>query len=470
MLLILRSDSRSEAGCASSLQTIPAGIPGEPFKSLGFWRLRTHDRTTLIERIAPYMVARLPKAYFIQTVATEYGWPCEILSPGPAQTDNYGIKCWQQVIIEFWESPSKTVEKLLVLAQAWFFTLLRYTYRMRFSARGKRGEIDPIVGDTHSSREAQYAGGLTKRDIYRLIGTPNKYGATFYRSCYADVQRCSEWKRLCDRILWFCKSIQFPTYSDSPEHILKELGGNLPSIILQRRWSHTAIQLAKTSHMAMGTADDMRILGAKVTCEGSCSLKRMKHMEQEIQNLQLHCKTLSLASETMVECKRSIAALTGRIKEDRMDFEETHAFKHAPSSLEAVVACRWLLENLPTTSGKQKGFGIQWRLFWQLQWRLRDEGTKSGKHPLQKLKGDEKYNIIGKNLYGTLSNVLHGYGHLHHVPLHPDVQTMVNIIGPVHYNKDKEINIEAERRRWFTGRSKGTTGDKMLEKLPEGFA
>jgi hypothetical protein len=125
------------------------------------------------------------------------------------------------------------------------------------------------VEDLHSCTETQYAARLTKRDIHRLTGIPNKYGATFYRSCYKDVQRCSGWKSFCASILWFCKSIQFPTNSDSPERILEELEGNLPSVILQRRWSRTAARLAETSHLAMGTADYMKRLDAKVTSEGS---------------------------------------------------------------------------------------------------------------------------------------------------------------------------------------------------------
>jgi hypothetical protein len=187
----------------------------------------------------------------------------------------------------------------------------------------------------------------------------------------------------------------------------------------------------------------------------------MEQMEQEIGSLRVQCKRLFLACETMVECKRSIAVLTERIERDRMKFD-THALKYASLTLDDLVACRWLLENLPVTGGTQKGFGIQWRSFWQLQWNQYDDSVKSGKHPLWTLKGDERYNRVGKNLYGTLSSVLHGYGHLRNVPLHPDVQKMVKIIGPVHYNKHKEIDIEAERKRWLTGRNKVASKQEML--------
>lgn len=145
------------------------------------------------------------------------------------------------------------------------------------------------------------------------------------------------------------------------------------------------------------------------------------------------------------------------IEKDRVDMGAAHTLSHASSSLEDVVACRWLLENLPVTSGLQKGVGIQWRTFWQIQWNQYTGSVKSGRHLLRTLEGNEKYNSVGMNFYGTLSNVLHGYGHLRDVPLHPDVQTMIKTIRAVHYNKDKQIDIEAERRRWLTGKLKFAT-------------
>jgi len=45
--------------------------------------------------------------------------------------------------------------------------------------------------------------------------------------------------------------------------------------------------------------------------------------------------------------------------------------------------------------------------------------------------------------------------------LHPDVQTTVKTIGPIYYNKDKQIDIEAERRRWLTGRDKVASKKEM---------
>jgi hypothetical protein len=127
MHLIFRSSSKPETSCASPLDTLLADVPDKPFKPLDFCHIATHDRKTLVERIAPYMVARLPRAYLMQTIVAEYGWSCGILSPGLAQAEDISISCWQHVVTEFWKNPSQTTKKLLLLAQAWFYTLLRYT-------------------------------------------------------------------------------------------------------------------------------------------------------------------------------------------------------------------------------------------------------------------------------------------------------------------------------------------------------
>lgn len=485
---VFKSCTKLRDACSPSLDTAPAGIPGGPFKSLDFWGIAAHDRKTLVDRISPYMVARLSRRYSIQTVAADCGWSCSIFSSGTAQTGDDSVSCWRRVVTEFWENPRQTTDNLLMSVRAWFYTLLRYTYRIRFSAQGKRCQSDLILGDLRSCTQKPYTAGLSKRDVHRLTGIPRKYGATFYRSCYKDVQYSSDWKVFCASILWFCKLIHFPTYSDCPEQVLKELRGNLPAVVLQQRWLHTASRIVETSAQVAGTAEDLKRLEERVSCECSSNTKRIEQMGHEIGSLRIQCRKLSLACETMAEaqskevrtqqrawgkqlenlrnavcksearCKKSIAALAEQMKNDHIASDGATAL----SSLETIVACRWLLETLPDASGKQKGFGGEWGLFWKLQWSQCEQGLTSGKHPLHRVKGEERYNKVGKSLYGTLSTVLHGYGHLRNVPLHPDVRTIVAAISPIHYNKEKQIDIEAERRRWLVGTNKVATKKDVL--------
>jgi hypothetical protein len=154
------------------------------------------------------------------------------------------------------------------------------------------------------------------------------------------------------------------------------------------------------------------------------------------------------SSET--KSTRTITALAKQVEKDRNSSIDSNSPKNKRPSVEAVVACRWLLEHLPSTKPIQQGFGSQWRLFWQNQWKQYKKEASRNDHPLRGLAGDEKYNKVGQGLYGTLSNLLHGYGRLRMQPLDPDVQTVVDTISPVYYNSDGRIDLKAERRRWLT--------------------
>lgn len=200
MRLVFRSYSESEIGTDSPTEALRTKNTDDLSKPLKFWHIATHDPKSLVERVIPYMVADISKRHLIQTVIGGYGWSCRIISHRSKQAEDRVITCWQQVVNKFWKKPSRTAKRLLMLVRAWFYTLLRSKYRSRFLARGKRCTSGIMVGDTNSFTEAQYAAELTPREIHQLIGIPNKYGATFYRSCYKDVQQCSSWQSLCAKI------------------------------------------------------------------------------------------------------------------------------------------------------------------------------------------------------------------------------------------------------------------------------
>src|SRR5690242_7721122 len=110
MYLNYRYCSKPKNGCASSICTPPPTFPDRPFRSLAYWHIASHDRQALAERITPYLAARLPSRYLIQTVAKECDWSWRTLSLGSAHTDNDSVKYWQQVLTKFWENPSRTAE------------------------------------------------------------------------------------------------------------------------------------------------------------------------------------------------------------------------------------------------------------------------------------------------------------------------------------------------------------------------
>ncbi|RYN65495.1 hypothetical protein AA0117_g12164 [Alternaria alternata] len=79
----------------------------------------------------PYMATRIRRQYLLQTLLKKHTWLREVLYPAPVPEDNVHSNL-QQATVSFWKDPAQTITKLFKLTRMWFFTLLRYTYRMRF--------------------------------------------------------------------------------------------------------------------------------------------------------------------------------------------------------------------------------------------------------------------------------------------------------------------------------------------------
>ncbi|KAF2621095.1 hypothetical protein BU25DRAFT_426742 [Macroventuria anomochaeta] len=460
-------------------------IPDKPYRSLDFWYIAPHDRETLVGHIMPYMAARLPKKYLLQTIIEKHIWAREILSPAPTQTEDVSLTYLQQIATEFWDEPRQTIAKLVRLTRAWFFTLLRYTYRMRFFEGSKTYQSDFDVQHIPSCETRQYISELTEIEVYRLTRIPYKYGATFYRSSYENIKQCLAWKRFCARIQTFCDLVGLYASPEDPEQSLKELQNNLTSVMLQREWLRTTAQLEETAILARDTARHVKEISERVASEGSINLQLMEETRQQVRDLQLQCNDLRLGQttsshsqqcnsklstelqrqnrawgkefeclhsrieESEARCRRHIATFPEQIDKDRTESSHLDGLRQEGPSVEALVACRWLLEHLPAANSVHPGFGNRWRMFWQSQWSQFRVEAGHDDHPLRGLVDDEKYNRVGNGLYGTLSNFLHEYGHLRIKPLHPDVQKVVDTISPMHYNSDGQIDLEAEKRRWL---------------------
>jgi len=459
-------------------------IPNKPNKSLDFWYIAPHDRKTLTRLIMPYMAARIPRRYLLQTLLEKHTWLSEILLPARRQKEDVRLDFLQQITASFWKSPRRTIEKLVKLTRTWFFTLLRYTYRTRFFNGSTTCRSDLEVPDIQSYEAQRYISELTESEVHRLVCVSNKYGATFYRSSYKSVKQCPAWTRFCARIQTFCDAMGLFAPPRDPEQSLEELQNNLSSLVLRQEWLRTTAHLDETAVLARGTARYVKELNGRVASAGLINLNLAEETRQHVRTLlQQYNKlqsTLATSSHPQ-QCDSNVSAELQRQRRAwekelqclRSRIEESEAVTErqlvtlaeqtkkgctnishptVPSNewrrVEVLVACRWLLEHLPAPNSKQQGFGNRWRLFWQSQWKQYKQGASCEDHPLHALVGDEKYNRVGKGLYGTLSSFLHEYGRLRIDPLNSDVQRVVDSISPVHYNSNGQIDIEAERRRW----------------------
>jgi hypothetical protein len=267
-------------------------IPDEPHKSLDFWYIAPHDRDTFIKRVMPYMAARLPRRYLVQTLLEKHNWACEIFGPASTQPEDVSLASLQRTLDSFWQDPRRTTAKLLILTRMSFFTLLRYMYRMRFLKGSGRDRIDLDVSDAQSCETWQYISELTEADVYRLTCVPNKYGAYFYRNSYKGVKRCPAWKRVCARIKALCDAVGLFASLEDPEHNLKELHGNLNSVMSQRLWLRTTARLDETVVLARRTARYVKEIDRRVTSAGSINLELTGGIEQQLRDLQLQYNKL----------------------------------------------------------------------------------------------------------------------------------------------------------------------------------
>jgi hypothetical protein len=454
-------------------------------KPLDFWYIKSHDRKTLTEYIMPYMAGQLSKQCILQTVVGGQAWARELVKLEHTEAVGVDIACLQQTTAAFWKSPTTMIVDLLLLTRLWFFALLRYTYRTRFLERHKISESDFEVRNICICRKETFFSELTKDTIYRLTCVQNKYGASFYRSSYKEAKHRLGWTSYCATIRTLCRSIGLYTSSDNPEKNLRELRYNLTSIMIYRKWSQIHSQLDKTTLLARHTRRDMKNLDEQVTAGIVNNLKVIDETRQENSELQLQfdefrhaypppselqqwdtklsagleqCRLTSEKELQKLHCsiqenkaasQQLITDLKGQIEELRADLDRLHTQEERSLAADVLMICRWLLENLPSPDTKYKGFGYRWGQFWQSQWSQCKNNTKRKDHPLQGLPRDEMYNDIGKNLYSTLSERVHGYGDQRGEKLHPDVLKVLDVIRPVHFKDDGAINLKAEKKRWL---------------------
>lgn len=439
-------------------------LSGKPDRPLEFWYIKPHDRETLICQIMPYMAGRLRKRHLPRAVLDRHGWTEEFVE------DSQDESAWfRQTTTAFQVNPATMVADLLELTRLWFFMLLRYTYRRRFFKGREMSRSDLDVRHLYTNLEEDYIAELTEDEVYHLTRLQNKYGASFYRISYKDAKKRLDWTKFCKRIRSFCQSIGLYVLSQDPEKNLQELRKNLTSIILHQKLQCIRGDLAKDTVLVRSMRKDVKNL-VKLDAVHNNTARVMKREIQEM-NYQLEGllqKDVEISAELVrlrtayddrskvTDCdilqeneisKKLIPSIQSKLKRLPNEPDRLHTRQENYITADALVLCRWLLEHLPAGNPKHERLGYHWKLFWQSQW---DECRKKKRenHPLRELVDHEKYNRIGKCLYSTLSNRLHQYGLQRGDILHPDVQRVLHVIGPLHYDDSGKVNLQAEKRRW----------------------
>jgi hypothetical protein len=478
---ILRSTLAEKA--PPPAQTFPDDLAEKCDQHLSFWYIRHHDRKTLTNHIIPYMAGSLGKNDLPQNVMDRHSWVKELIKSELTDAVADNSTCFLQITAAFWENPRATAADLLRLSRFWFFILLRYTYRKRFFEGREISRSNFDIKDIYSNRNAYYTSEFDEDAIYRLTRLQNKYGASYYRGCYKDAKQRLGWTSFCVRIRVFCQSVGLYLSSNNPEKNLWELRHNLTAIMIHRKLSCFNSRLVQNTGLVHNTRKYVKKVDERMASSAMHEQTMIEDMKQKVQELSLQIEelrltpivrnearcmdledsteivTLRTAYEKKLEglgsnihqndetSKQLIKSLQSGIKELRSEFDHFKAREEESFTADALIVCRWLLEHLPLANLKEDWIGLRWKRFWEGQWD-RCKKAERESHPLWKLSRDGRYNGIGKNLYGTLSKRIHGYGHQRSDRLPPDVQLVVDAIKPVHYHDNGKINLKAERARW----------------------
>ncbi|KAF2652915.1 hypothetical protein K491DRAFT_760023 [Lophiostoma macrostomum CBS 122681] len=402
-----------------------------------FWQIERHDRRDLITRIMPYMAEVLPSKDTVQAVLKKYPWVSAFIASEAASTATDDDATFSVVRKLFWEESRRTTETLLDVTRLWFFTLIRYTYRVRF-LDGRRASRIPLTLETlYPNLDSDYGSELTEDDVYTLTRLPNRYGASLYRSVYKAARKRTAWKHFSRRILQFCISVGLDPSSRDPEIALQELRRSLSSGKLHHNVARKAERLIPTSSTLREPEPSSRS-ETEIT-----SLSSDLHVENQDDKEEDQSSPVDV--EQIMESLRT--EYDGQLDELRDRLCHLTSREQLYAGGESLLACRWLLEHLPPKSTYGEG-GYRWKRYWQKEWE-KCTGKSLENHPLSELINEEKYNRIGENLYRTLSNRLHQYGARRGEKLDTDVQKVVDAIKPIHYQADGSIDLKAERQRWI---------------------
>jgi hypothetical protein len=452
----------------------------ESDQTVDLWYIKSHDRQALVDRIMPSMARSLHKKDLLCNFMERRSWAGELVKSELTGTNaDDDSACFRQTTAAFWTDPTSLALDLLQLTRLWFFLLLRSTYRRHFfeGRESSRGVLD--VRDFCTFQHVYLFSELSEDAIHRLSCVRNRYGASFYRSSYKDTKRRLGWTSFCERIRAFCESVGLHTSSKHPEKNLWDLRHNLTSIMMHQKWLYIINPLIKEVVLARNMRVDVKKLNERMASGAMHNVQMMENMERGIMDLKSQFEDLKqepqqidmkistklkkfrVANEKKLkeldcdirhtdETSRQLIESLGReIKELRIGLGCTDTRKEERMTAEVLILCRWLLEHLPATNSGQQRLGHHWRQFWKHHWDQCKINRERKSHPLWELASDEKYNKVGRNLYGTLSERLHGYGYQLGDSLHPDVQRVVDVIRPIHYDDGGKVDLYAERMRWL---------------------
>lgn len=480
-------------------------------QSLDFWVIK--DKKDVPKRINPYLTGKLPEKYQLESLKKEKPWIEELIESEDEDDDaeEDDDEGFDDLEVAFWKDPDGIIAELRDVTRSWFYMLLRYTFRTKYQDGWKKDpspafELEDLDDDDFTSQ-------LDEKQVKVLIKRATLFSE--YKETYKETKQRIGWTHFCTRIKTFAVLVGLKTDSIKVEQILQELEKTLPdlksakklkaqSLLIERlqaeRANHAQSAANTESVNALRQrfeakqAESERILRERLEAKKAEServlrqqLEAQKAESERVLRQQLESKkaesertlrtrleaknaeaerklreslaTKNAAAERALREKLAANAEAERkLREDLQAKAETER-KHRLH--DALVSCRELMEKLvgekPVVKGSYMPGGQQFKQRWKdlfhEQW-TKCKAKKPAGHPLLGLVGQQKYYVVGKELYGTISERLHNHREYKDKEVDADVARMVHAILPAVYSKpnsteaERDWNLVTEKKRW----------------------
>ncbi|KAF1965452.1 hypothetical protein BU23DRAFT_25203 [Bimuria novae-zelandiae CBS 107.79] len=486
----------------------PQVSPDGRCQSLDFWV--TKDKKEVVKRIVPYLTGQIPKNRHLGSLKEEKPWIEELIESeddeDDEEEDEGEEESFSDLEAAFWKDPETITNELRDVTRTWFYMLLRYTFRTKHRDGWKKTspafDLEDFDGEEFTSQlDEKQVRALVRRD-----GLINEYKET-----YKETKQRTGWTRFCARLRSFTELVGLQTTSTKVEQILQELQKGLPDLknakkLEAQRLLIERLQAEKNSTTSSESvnalrqrfeakqAESERILRERLEAKKAES-ERILRQQLEAKKAESERLLRQQLESKKAESERTLRArLEAKNAEAERKLRESLAAKNAEAERalrqkieanaeaerklredlqakaeaerkhrlhDALVSCRELMEKLvgekPVVKGSYMPGGQQFKQRWKdlfhEQW-TKCKARKPAGHPLLGLVAQQKYYVVGKELYGTISERLHNHREYRDKEVDADVSRMIFAILPAVYSKpnsteaERDWNLATEKKRW----------------------
>ncbi|KAK7182429.1 hypothetical protein PSPO01_11427 [Paraphaeosphaeria sporulosa] len=479
----------------------PKAAPVELFQSLDFWVIK--DQSKVAKRIVPYMTAKIQEDQQLHSFIKAKPWMEELISSeddDDEDEDDDDAEDLSDTEAAFWKDPEATMKNLRDVTRSWFHMLLRYTFRAKLRDGWKTPSL-PF--DLKEFDDEAFTSQLEEKQVRSLIRRPNLFSE--YKETYKETKGRIGWTRFCARIKLFAELVGLETESIKVEQILQELEKSLPdlknarklqaqSLLIERLKADAQSERALREKIAADAAsvttlrerfeskkaeserqlreqleakkaESERLLRKQLEAKGAEAERKLrKQLEAKTaeaeKKLREQLEAKNAESERALRERLAANAESERKLRENLQAKSDAERKHRIH--DCLVSCRELMEKLvggELPAAKQQGpfkgqqYKQRWKDMFHTQWNNCKASRKPG-HPLVGLVTQQKYYIVGKDLYGTISERLHNHKEYRDKEVDADVLKMVHAILPAAYSsptsteKERDWNITTEKKRW----------------------